>query len=101
MESLNIGCSPHEEKCAEVGSEGYTIKAKKECRVLGRQLVRMYGEVPIGAQLSVKSHIHEVGTYYELVCYYNKDNSIAESFAFACEELPDNWDKEARKELNI
>ena len=101
MDYLHIGSAPHDENCAQVGTDNYKKMATRECRALGRQLIRMYGDKPKCVQFSVKENPHNFGTYYELVAYYDKNCKVAEEFAFKCEDLPDTWDSEAKKELNI
>ena len=112
MEYLNIGCSPNEEPCAQVGQPDYYERARIECTALRNQLKRMFGPVPEGARIVIKSFPHDFGTYYELVCYYEEaeyhedDVDIetrttpSEEYAFKLEDnIPDYWDEEAKKEL--
>src|SRR5687768_15243200 len=98
---LNIGCSPAGEKCAAVGKMDYPHQAHKECRALINMLRRINGPEPSGAALRVKSFPHDFGQYYEVVCYYDETNKETIDYAFKCEDLPENWDNEARKELGI
>lgn len=40
---------PHEEECAQVGSENYSTRARQEVQAFTRQLLRIYGAPPEGA----------------------------------------------------
>lgn len=64
------------------------------------QLVRLHGEPPTGACLAIRSCLHDFGTYYEVVCYFDPHNPEAERYAFACEDgLPEYWDYSARQQI--
>src|ERR1035437_1132786 len=97
---LEIGCSPCDEPCVQLGSEDYDRRAKKECRALINQLKRMYGEPPESARLTIKGNPHDYGVYFEVRCIYAIDNEAGSNYALKCESLPENWDEEAKKELN-
>ena len=100
-ELLNIGSAPHDEDCAQVGTENYQTQGRKECRALANQMIRLFGEPPFGAMLVVKSFPHDFGSYQELCVSYDSDNEDAEDYAFQCEMLPEKWDAEARVELGL
>jgi len=96
-------CStPVEEDCAQVGEENYEQRAKRECRALIGQLIRMYGEPPEGVTLVTKGFPHDFGTYYEVIV--NFDDANRKQTAYACmlvDGLPDLWDEQAREELGL
>ena len=97
---ITIGCSPVDEDCAQVGQADYHERALAECKALIGQIRRVFGEEPEQAQLKIKAFPHDFGTYHEVVCYFNDDEDESMRYAFAVEgRLPDNWDKEAREEL--
>jgi hypothetical protein len=98
---VDVGCTPHEEDCEQLGPDYNPVRAKAECKALIGQLRRMYGEEPFGARLKVTSNPHDFGTYYEVVCEYNDTNEEAANYAFGCEDIPDHWDYEAKKELGL
>lgn len=99
---LTIGATPPGEECAQVGSDGYYERAKKECRAFLNQLKRQFGDEPKGADLRVKGFSHDFGTYYEVVCYYDEESEEAADYAFRLEsETPEEWDAAARQELGI
>jgi hypothetical protein len=100
-DSINVGPSPADEQCAQLGKEGYAPQAKKECRALINQLRRMYGDEPFGARLFIKAQAHDFGSYYEVECEFNSDSEEATEYAYGCENLPEKWDEEARKELGL
>ena len=100
MDYCSIGCAPAYERCAQLGNDGYPIRARRECRALIGQLVRLHGEPPAGVRLAIKSCLHDFGTYYEVVCYFDPHDPEAESYAFACEDgLPEYWDEVARQQV--
>lgn len=99
---LSIGPTPAEEDCAQVGSDSYHTKARKECEAFRKQMLRLMGEPPAGACLRVKTFPHDFGSYLELCCVFREDNEEATSYAYRCEEAsPARWDAEARKELGL
>lgn len=96
---ISIGCVPHGENCEQLGPNYNPVKAKQECKALIGQLRRIYGDEPFGARLSVKSFSHDFGTYMEVVCYYDDEVEESMNYAFSCEDIPEFWDEEAKKEL--
>lgn len=101
-ETIEIGTTPFEEDCAQVGSEDYTHRARKECAAFRSQLRRLFGQEPEGASLFIKSNPHDFGNYYEVACRFDDENEAASSYAYACEGgAPARWDEEARKELGL
>jgi hypothetical protein len=69
LDYLNIGSSPCDEGCAQVGHPVYISIARIECRIYAAQLSR---EFPNG-DFRVKSFPHDFGTYYEVVAFYDDD----------------------------
>ena len=106
-ETLEIGCSPYGEECAQVGTENYTIRAREECHAYKNQLFRLIekqfnktrDELPDGF-LGVKISAHDFGCYHEVVARYNDNDTDAEEIAYWLEaNSPEYWDDEAKKEL--
>jgi hypothetical protein len=94
-EFYDIGSSPSEEECAQLGREGYARQARQECHRLIRQLRKELGEEPGTARLAVKANSHDFGTYYSVVCYFDTFDPEGEAYAGKCEdELPAHWDPE-------
>lgn len=101
MDYVNIGAVPNGEDCAQVGSENYTEKARKECRAYINQLRRVYGEEPFGARLSIMSNPHDFGSYLEVVCKYDENDEKSVEYAFNCENGVEYWDEQAKQELQL
>ena len=97
---IEIGPTPAEEACAQVGSDRYSRVWRAECRAFINQLRRVIGEEPDGASLIITSNAHDFGTYHDVACSYEEDNEAAVQYALRCEsEAPGEWDDEARAEL--
>ena len=93
---VDIGSSPSDEDCAQVGSPDYYTRAKAECARFIELIRKTVGEEPPGAHLAVKSNPHDFGTYYEVVCYYQDTDEEAQKYAFRCEnDAPAKWDTPA------
>ena len=92
MDSLSIGSSPTDEKCAQVGQSDYAKQAKLECLRFIALLRAVHGEEPYGARLYVKSNPHDFGTYYEVECMYDEGSGEAVAYALKCEgKTPRTW----------
>ena len=90
MEYLEIGCSPADEKCVQVGEHDYRIKARQECERYIQAIRNKCGKEPEGASLAVKVFRHEFGDYLEVVCYYSTPEG--EEYAYKVEsEAPVTW----------
>ena len=102
QEIIEIGTTPYEEECAQVGQDGYRAQAQKECAAYRSQLRRVFGEEPDGARLKIKGNSHDFGTYFEVACYFDPENEAAATYAYRCEaEAPAQWDDAARMELGL
>ena len=100
-ECLELGCTPYDEPCAQVGSDDYYDRAKIECRAYINQLKRSF-PIPseIDAWYSITSNPHDFGDYYDVVIKYDESNDDACNFAQSVDDnLPANWDTEALQEL--
>jgi hypothetical protein len=97
MEDLNIGSTPNEEECAQVGSDDYYERAIKECLAYREQIRKHYPE-PENGYLKVKGFPHDFGTYYEVVAYYDPEDTQASRWAFDIEGdnlgVLSTWDEE-------
>src|SRR5580704_7610758 len=103
IDHLNIGPVPWAEECAQVGSEDYPQRARRECAAFIHQIRRVVGPEPAGASLVIKSFPHDFGSYLE-VCYrYSDENETAQDYAFNCEghKALEQWDDQARQELGL
>ena len=99
IDYLNIGPVPCEESCVQVGDECDYNLMQAECQAYKHQLIRVYGEPPIGANVVVKRFSHDFGTYMEVCAKYDEDNDEATDYAFKLESGCDTWDEEAKAEL--
>ena len=101
-ETLELGPTPYEEECAQVGSEDYHERVYREGRAYISQLIRQHGEPPEGADLRIKANAHDFGTYHEVVVVYDPEDEAAVKYAWDLEgNTPGRWDDEARKELGL
>lgn len=101
-EKMYLGCTPSDESCAQVGSDGYHEQARKECRAWIGQLRRAFGPEPPNAQLAVTSNEHDFGNYLEVVCWFDGADETAANYAVRCEgAAPTEWDEPARRELGL
>jgi hypothetical protein len=103
VECVDLGVTtPPYEECAQVGTEEYLDRARKEARALIAQLRRVIGPEPPGAQLRIRSHEHDFGRYLTTVVEYDPSDSVAAAYAWSCDEkLPEEWDEQARTELAL
>lgn len=98
METLEIGATPYEEDCYQVGTDNYAEKARIQCGAFIAQLKRLFGEPPEGARLYVKSNPHDFGSYYEVAVKFDENNEAAVTWAYNVEgNCPPKWDTEALK----
>jgi hypothetical protein len=101
-DTYEIGSSPNDEDCVQVGSDNYPVLAKKECRAYMNQLNRVFPDMPAGMYLKITSHPHEFGTYHEVSVSYDDEREDHAEFLWGKLELGcDNWDEEAKKELSL
>lgn len=99
---VDIGPTPPDEDCQQVGASYNRAKARLECLAYINLLRRTFGEEPEGARLAIKSHAHDFGTYTDVVCHFDDDFPAAVEYAFKCEsDGPSNWDDAAREELGL
>ena len=97
---MDLGSAPSTEDCAQVGTEDYYPRARKECRAYIAQLRRMFGDEPAGARLTVTSNPHDFGTYLSVAVEFDPAVEAAADYAFRCESAgPQEWDEIARTEL--
>ena len=84
MDYLDIGSTPHDEPCAQVGIEDYAKLAKRECRLFIEQIRKHYPEPDCG-YLIIKGHPHDFGTYYEVRACFADEDDEARNWAFDIE----------------
>lgn len=88
---LYIGSSPVEETC--VGIDAGSHAQVEECKRFIEVIRKVHGPEPEGAQLKVKSNLHDFGTYYEVICWYDDKFPDSVDYAFKVEaETPLTWE---------
>lgn len=98
-EYIEIGPSPAEEECVQIGDPNYSKLARAECHRFIDAIRQKLGPEVDGAALRVKSSPHDFGTYMEVVCYYDDDDPISTEYAFDCESnAPQRWPESSAKE---
>lgn len=99
-DTLYIGSSPPEEDCAQLGSDGYYPRGRRECRAYLNQRLRALGPEPPGARLAITTHPHDFGDYLAVSCHFDASLPEAIDYAYRCEsDGPMTWDDEARGEF--
>jgi hypothetical protein len=81
MDFIEIGATPGEADCAQVGKDGYHRLARIECNAYIVALTRYYGTPPEGSRFSVHSNPHDFGSYLDVRYVY--DSAIPEHVAHA------------------
>jgi hypothetical protein len=90
---INIGATPCEESCAQVGQPNYRKQALRECHRFIKLLRKKCGPEPEGAWLGIKWFPHDFGEYCEVVCYYTGIKGLLD-YALRCEsEAPATWEE--------
>lgn len=107
-QTIEIGSTPCEEPCAQVGDADYESKAWVECQAYIKQLQRLYlssHAFPLcdeGVRLRIKANSHDFGTYHEVVAVFDDEDPDAIDAAIWLENnLPEHWDEQAKKELGL
>lgn len=89
---IELGPTPAEEDCTQVGDPSYWEKAHDECSRYIELIRNKLGSEPQGAKLDVKGFNHDFGTYYEVVVRYDHRVKEAVDYAFRCDlEAPSRW----------
>jgi hypothetical protein len=92
LDYLEIGPSPVDEECVQLGCDDYARKARIECLQYIEALRKKLGLEPSETRLFVKCNPHDFGFYYEVACDYNSDNEESTKYAFDCESKgPVTW----------
>lgn len=104
LDYLNLGPTPSDEDCAQVGSPDYKNRADKELDAYKAQLERMFPGLETHKHMQFKKmwFPHDFGSYGEIVIAFDVDNELEAATAIEIEwNTPTNWDQEAIKELNL
>lgn len=101
-EYLELGPTPCSEDCAQLGTDGFQERVRREAAVYVRQLKRIVGSmgepVPESFSLGIRSFSHDFGSYVEVVAYYSDEASAHLAFELEA-NIPEWWDEQARAEL--
>ncbi len=92
-EFIELGQVPWKEKPTPIGDPEYRLNAIRECETFIEAIRNYLGYEPIGAGLSCQAFVHDCGTEYQVVCYYDKDHPEAIQYAHRCErQAPATWE---------
>ncbi|MBX2968319.1 MAG: hypothetical protein KF803_03025 [Cyclobacteriaceae bacterium] len=91
--------TPHDESCAQVGSEDYMQRSRIEARVYMDQLKRTFGMNPHGSFFKIVRCPHDFGTYLDIRFYYDDEDQTHVTYMMNIETGCDKWDDQARDEL--
>ena len=93
MNYINIGSSPPEEECFQLGHP----QQRRECKIYQEQLEREFPEGRFGC----KAFQHDFGTYWEVVAYLSEDDDPSQTEAAYEAEGSGNpyWDETAAKQI--
>ena len=96
-----IGSAPALEDCAQVGSDNYHERSRKETAEFIRMLNAKFPPPNDGdSRFTTKAFSHDFGIYREVVAFYDTDNKASVEWAYAAEaDAPEKWDAEAIKAL--
>lgn len=93
IDYLELGPSPCDEDCAQVGDDNYEQKARAECQSFISLLRKTFGNEPEGAKLIIKSNPHDYGRYYEVAVKFDDNFPKSIDYAFNVENnAPTNWE---------
>lgn len=96
-----LGSAPYEEECAQVGTDRYKWRAKKECWEYRRQLLRMFPEVD-AVELKVAGINSGEGKVYQVVVKYDsRDGNSIDAAHHILNNVPAKWDDEAAAIIKI
>lgn len=100
IEYMEIGPTPCEEDCAQLGTSDYRKISNIEMTAYINQLCREFATRLDYVDFGKKWFNHDFGSYGEVVVYYNTEDEESTKAAFFIEShLPMRWDDEAIVEL--
>jgi len=100
IDYLTLSETPCGEECAQVGSDNYYPRMRRESRAYIGQLERMFPNMPDGVYFKVKGFPHDMGTYHEVCIIFDDDNAEHVNAAYNVERsLPEKWDSLALADL--
>lgn len=91
IEYFELGPTPCDEDCAQVGSDNFHARAMSECQRYKALLEKQFPPIA-GTRFAIKGFPHDFGTYYEVVIKFDPTQDSAVAFAHNVEcNLPANW----------
>jgi hypothetical protein len=82
---ISLGATPAEESCAQVGTDGYELLARNECRrylkLLRDVYVAAHGAMHEGLNLRIASNAHDFGSYLDVIVEFDVDDESASNAA--------------------
>ena len=92
-EYIELGPTPCDEKCQQVGDSFNPTFAAEEMRCYIKLLKQLFpGSTDVRCGFGIKSFPHDFGNYSEVVIYYNSNDQASIDFAFNVENnLPSSW----------
>lgn len=103
-EKLSLGASPWGVVPAQLGTDSYEARAKKECRAYINQLGRHYAAAHAGAAipcaLSVCPNRHDFGVYFDVGAALDSDAAVTAAMWLE-KHMPEDWDHVAAAELGL
>ena len=96
MAHLNLGTTPADERCAQVGTDGYYELARSQCRrhieVLRAFYIAERGALPEGLKLKIKTFAHDFGDYYEVIAEFDdNDEQAVDAALWLDNNRPAEW----------
>ncbi len=94
IDYMEIGPTPSDESCAQVGSANYAQEALEETSRYMAGLLHYFGPPPAGAAIVRQSCPHDLGSYYEVCVRFNDDNPPGAQYAYMIEgHAPPTWNQ--------
>lgn len=92
-EYISLGSAPYEESCAQLGTDDYTARARKECSRFIELIRKKCGPERGSASLRMKGFNHDFGIYYEVICEFDVNDVEGTKYAYEVEaNIPDYWE---------
>src|SRR5215204_1917545 len=90
---LELGASPYDTDCVQVGVENYGVLALAECNRYRRQLEEQFKDrLTTTITFGVKKFGHGDNRYFEAVVYFDADDPAQVEYAYYVEaNLPAKW----------
>lgn len=104
IEFFHLASVPSAEDCTQAGADDEL--QTMECAAYINLLRRTLGNEPAGCEFFIIENNHEFGTYFEAGIFYpipededNQEQSAGLNYALQCEQGPEYWDQQAKREL--